>query len=568
MSFTLKIFAKSVIYISIPLLIMTNVLALDAASDKSSNVELSRIEQLYVGGNIGIGDKVFYNLQVIYSNRSLPDNIRSESPEIIKSATGIILEAYQHWDKMTSDQRSLATGYLTRSAFDAVYLSPESNFSIHYDIFGNEAVPDEDIDINGIPDYVERLGLYADSTYRHFHNTLEYYPPPKENEDPYDIYLVKIGAYGATVSEIPGDSSWTDYTSHIEIHCDFEGPYFGPNDDPEGRVIGDQKVTIAHEYFHAIQFAYDYDYDNLWWMECTSTYFEDVLFPEVNDNYNYLGSFFNYPDTFLNAPTYHVYSTFIWASFLVEKFGIDLLKSSFEYLRYYDALPSVDSALDLHGQKVKTVFQEFALWNYFTSDKADPAYHADGAYYPQIVIDQVVTGFPTATIEPVHPPDGLSANYIVSYPNPSEEGFFKFHFDGSLYVKWNLTCLFFENGGGPVIESFPADHNGLSQWEIYDFALLDSMIIIPSVVSRYLDDNDYNINVEVISYGDVDFSSGPPNILDVVFIINQIYKDGPLPDYDPKMSDTNCDELINILDVVALINSIYKGGLSPGPCRY
>ena len=94
------------------------------------------------------------------------------------------------------------------------------------------------------------------------------------------------------------------------------------------------------------------------------------------------------------------------------------------------------------------------------------------------------------------------------------------------------------------------------------------MIIIPSVVTQLLNDNDYSIEVEVISYGDIDFSSGDPNILDVVFLINQIYKGGPSPDYDSRMSDINCDQLVNILDVVSLINSVYKDGPAPGPCRY
>ncbi len=568
MKTVLRIFVKSAVCISILLLIISNAFAINAVSDKLSDGKLFRIEQLYIEGKIGLGDKVFYNLQAIYSESSLPENVRSDSPEIIKSATGIILEAYQYWDLMSPEQQSQASDYLTRRGFDAIYVSPESNFSIHYDTIGTEAVPVEDIDINGIPDYVERIGLYADSSFRYYHNTLGYFPAPKESEDPYVIYLVRIAAYGATVPGVPGDSSWNDFTSRIEIHCDFEGAGFGPNDDPEGRIIGDQKVTCAHEYYHAVQLAYDFSYGNLWWMECTSVYFEDVLFPEVNDNYNYLSYFFNYPDTFLAAPTFHMYSTFIWASFLVENFGIDMLKSSFEYLRYYNVLPSIDSALNLYGQQVETVFPEFALWNYFTSERADPIYHTDAVDYPLIEIDQVVTGFPSAVVEPISRPDGLGSNYIICRPDPSEDGFFMFHFDGSQYVKWGLTCLFFENGENPDIQSYPVDYNGLSHWGIYDFTVIDSMIIIPCVVSQYLNNNDYSINVEVISYGDIDFSSGNPDILDVVFLINQIYKGGPLPDYDPKMSDINCDEFINILDVVYLINSIYKDGPAPGPCRY
>ncbi len=527
----------------------------------------SRIDQLYSEGKIGLGDKVFLNLQAIYSDSSLPDFARSDSPEIIKSATGYIMEAFNNWDLMSPQQQLLVSEYLTRSSFDAIYISAESNFAIYYDTIGTEAVPADDIDINGIPDYVERIGIYADSTYRHCHNTLNYLKPPGMDEKPYKIYLVRIGAYGATVADAPGDSSWNDYSSHIEIHCSFAGDIFGPNDDPEGRVIGDQKVTCAHEYLHAVQFAYDCDFGNLWWMECTAVFFEDLLFPEVNDNYNYLDVFFNDPDTFLTVPDYHAYSTFIWASYLVEKFGIGILKSTFEYFRYYEAIASIDSALNAYGERIRHIFPEFTLWNYFTANRAGEVYHADAEDYPPVEVDQVVTGFPSVIVSPVRPPDGLGSNYLICRPDPAEDGFFMFDFTGSTFVEWGLTNIIFNNGGLNVQE-YLANSNGQTRWGVYDFAAIDSMVIIPCVISRYINNNNYNITVEVYEFGDVDFSKGPPNILDIVFLLNQVYKGGPVPQFDVRMSDINCDEKVNIIDIVNLINAIYKGGTFPGPCRY
>lgn len=58
--------------------------------------------------------------------------------------------------------------------------------------------------------------------------------------------------------------------------------------------------------------------------------------------------------------------------------------------------------------------------------------------------------------------------------------------------------------------------------------------------------------------GDYD-NSGYINILDVVYLINYIYKEGPAP--IPLISaDINCSGTIDILDVVYLINFIYKDG--------
>ena len=47
------------------------------------------------------------------------------------------------------------------------------------------------------------------------------------------------------------------------------------------------QVTAAHEFFHAIQFAYDYGED-AWMLEATATWMEERVFDKVNDNRQYL----------------------------------------------------------------------------------------------------------------------------------------------------------------------------------------------------------------------------------------------------------------------------------------
>lgn len=52
------------------------------------------------------------------------------------------------------------------------------------------------------------------------------------------------------------------------------------------------------------------------------------------------------------------------------------------------------------------------------------------------------------------------------------------------------------------------------------------------------------------------------NILDIVYLINYIYKSGPTPE-PVEMTDVNHDESVNILDIVFLINYVYKSGPEP-----
>ncbi len=61
--------------------------------------------------------------------------------------------------------------------------------------------------------------------------------------------------------------------------------------------------------------------------------------------------------------------------------------------------------------------------------------------------------------------------------------------------------------------------------------------------------------------GDVD-NSDHIDILDVIYIINFKYKEGPAPDYF-ESADVNSDGGINILDAIYLINFKYKGGPDP-----
>ncbi|MCP4705778.1 MAG: hypothetical protein GY865_14360 [candidate division Zixibacteria bacterium] len=61
--------------------------------------------------------------------------------------------------------------------------------------------------------------------------------------------------------------------------------------------------------------------------------------------------------------------------------------------------------------------------------------------------------------------------------------------------------------------------------------------------------------------GDIDGREGI-DILDIIYIINFKYKDGPAP-YSLNLADVNSDEIVNILDIVHLINFEYKDGLEP-----
>ena len=104
-----------------------------------------------------------------------------------------------------------------------------------------------------------------------------------------------------------------------------------------------------------------------------------------------------------------------------------------------------------------------------------------------------------------------------------------------------------------------------SQRIIPDGRAYDNTVMIitdPDMTGIYTDtgyvENEYGITYIC---GDVNHDE-LINILDIVYLINYKYKEGPDP-ISMNAADVNSDELINILDIVYLINYKYKEGPDP-----
>ena len=88
------------------------------------------------------------------------------------------------------------------------------------------------------------------------------------------------------------------------------------------------KVTLAHEFHHAIQFAYD-AFENRAMMEGTATWMEDEVFTSINDNRQYLRTSplgsqpWQQLDRFFSSGPFALwpYGTWIWYRFLSENLG-------------------------------------------------------------------------------------------------------------------------------------------------------------------------------------------------------------------------------------------------------
>ncbi|WP_205471604.1 MXAN_6640 family putative metalloprotease [Nocardioides sp. SYSU D00038] len=139
-----------------------------------------------------------------------------------------------------------------------------------------------------------------------------------------DIYIDTLapGLYGYCTTDQPISANATRFD--VWAYCVLDNDYAG---FPSNTPIENMQVTAAHEYFHAVQFAYDIAEDG-WFMEATAAWAEDEIFDSVNDNYQYLRR------SPLVMPRYpmdkfgglHEYGGWIYFRWLSERYGSDIVR--------------------------------------------------------------------------------------------------------------------------------------------------------------------------------------------------------------------------------------------------
>jgi hypothetical protein len=198
----------------------------------------------------------------------------------------------------------------------------------------------------------------------------------------YDIYIVELSnMYGSTTPDgSPPEGGMS--TTFMTIDNDFV--FVRP---VKNRGIPGMNVTIAHELHHALQIGnYGFWQEHAYYYEITSTWMEDVVYPAVDDYYNYLtaswGQFRN-PDVTFTSNGLICYSRGVWGQFIARKFGRDMMRATWEQIRSAVPLTAIDRALRTQGYDAATAFAEWAMWNHFTGPQSNPArYYPDGAEYP------------------------------------------------------------------------------------------------------------------------------------------------------------------------------------------
>lgn len=169
----------------------------------------------------------------------------------------------------------------TNIIMQKVILSPSGYFHVHFDTTTNHSPSLLDVDGDGIPDYINEVSQVADSSYRLLVDNMNFKDGANGNDNVTDIYVLELGgsAYGWAR---PISSC---YDSCIEIDNNYEESEYYTNG------LDAMRVTLLHEYFHTIQFEYRCSPGiNSYFYELTSTWIEDLGYPDINDYINFMTS--------------------------------------------------------------------------------------------------------------------------------------------------------------------------------------------------------------------------------------------------------------------------------------
>ena len=347
------------------------------------------VEKAYEAGQLDLGTALLYQMQGMRDKTELPIAYQ----EIMSHAfcgTPHVVQAVSALPHMDADYaRRLGKLMQRRPSADFSAVSPSGRFRVHYDTEGSERVDPTDSNANGVPDYVDLTMAVLDSVWVLQIDQMGYDPPPEDggvDGDEYDVYIVDLGrggAYGFTYPERAGKTS----SSYLEIDNDYANPIY-----QQTRGLDALRVTIAHEFHHAIQFGYYQGSDSIWWQESTSTWMEEVAYPEVDDYLQYLPSFLGSPHRALNSGSrvgadFHIYGTSIFSLFLDQRYGPHVNRLIWEEIgRRGDArLEHFNRMLlDIQPGGLSVALSQFAVWNYFTGLRAREAYYAEGDKYPLV----------------------------------------------------------------------------------------------------------------------------------------------------------------------------------------
>jgi hypothetical protein len=320
-------------------------------------------------------------------------------------ATAILRDLAFRVDDLSGAELALAKRILARPGEkNSINALPSAQFygcsthvCIHWTDTGPDAPDLTDSDADGVPDYVETASSVFEEVWTTEVDQMGYRAPlpdifdtgDRVNPDTrLDVYLFDLGnqsLYGYCQAEPDPATTYFASPAFCAVDDDFDISQFPA---PGVNGIPALQVTAAHEFFHAVQFAYD-ALEDRWFLEGTAAWMEDQVYDEINDNLQYLGtSAIPYPEVPVDyGDEGFQYGSFLFFRFLSETFDQDLIKEAWLLADgsgptapdFYSSA-AIAAALEARGSNFGPVFADFAAFNYIPDE-----FYEEGDTYVQQV---------------------------------------------------------------------------------------------------------------------------------------------------------------------------------------
>ncbi len=299
---------------------------------------------------------------------------------------------------------------------DKTYFSPDSIFAVHYDTSDYHAPDLTDNNSDGQPDWVVEVAAALDSA-RNVLLRLGYDPVPEDDDGIYDVYIQEYngGYYGEAFLE--GVDRYGRNVSYFQMDNDFAAEEGYPT-----RGLDAARVTAAHEYFHAVQLGYGWRNADKFFYEISSTWFEDVAYPEVNDWVHYFDDFRKYPTQ--NMTYDDGYSLAIFGHYLTETFNDSIMCQIWESFKYIGATSAIEERLTEHGSSLTRAWTDFVARLFFNG--RDPKLYF---YSDQDLLDAPDPGMAETLV------DGLSLPFYNLLPGTAGIQALEVEGASNLYLK-------------------------------------------------------------------------------------------------------------------------------------
>jgi hypothetical protein len=328
-------------------------------------------------------------------------------------ATLVLTDLRQRLGDLPVADRPVARAILARPTFgkrpagtwEHSYAVPEeepvcARVCVHYVVSTvpgrpNDAVSTRDANGNGVPDYVQRVAATLSHVWTREVDDLGFRPPRSDlgvsdngGGPELDVYLQDLpaGVYGYCAPDTAARIT--------SAYCVLDNNY-SASEYPEQTPTRNLQVTAAHEFFHAVQFAYD-SYEDLWLMEGTAVWMEDEVYDDVNDGVQYLAQSplshpfvpLDYSDDF-----YGPYGVWVFWKFLSEWAGPRAADDPQVVRQVWNAsvgprfsTAALQSVLRARGTSFARVFGAFGTWA-----NRPARYFSEGTAYPRAPLDRRFT---------------------------------------------------------------------------------------------------------------------------------------------------------------------------------